>query len=104
MFTVTPAAAEQVRQAARQGGTEGFALRLAAQKNADGSIDYRMGFDDATEDDILVKCEGIELVMAPEYVPLLDQARMDYVEIEPGKFHFIFLNPRDANYRPPNES
>jgi iron-sulfur cluster assembly protein len=103
MFKVTATAADQVHQAARQGGTEGLALRLAAQKNADGSIDYRMGFDEASEDDIRFNSEGVEVVMAPEYVPLLDEAVMDYVEIEPGKFHFIFLNPQDANYKPPTE-
>jgi iron-sulfur cluster assembly protein len=103
MFKVTAAAAEQVQQAARQGGTEGLPLRLAAQKNPDGSIDYRMGFDDGTEDDIRFHTEGVEVVMAPEHVPLLDEATMDYVEIEPGKFHFIFLNPKDANYEPPKE-
>lgn len=104
MFKVTATAAEQVRQAARQGGTEGLALRLAAQQNPDGSIDYRMGFDDATEDDIRVDCDGVDVVMAPEHVPLLDDATMDFVEIEPGQLHFIFLNPKDANYKPPPES
>ena len=104
MFKVTATAAEQVRQAARQGGTEGLALRLAAQQNPDGSIDYRMGFDDATEDDIRVDCDGVDVVMAPEHVPLLDDATMDFVEIEPGQLHFIFLNPKDANYKPPAES
>ena len=39
--------------------------------------------------------------MAPEYIPLLDQATMDYIEMEPGQFHFIFLNPKDSGYRPP---
>ena len=104
MFKVTATAAEQVRQAARQGGTEGLALRLAVQQNPDGSIDYRMGFDDATEDDIRIDCDGVDVVMAPEHVPLLDDATMDFVEIEPGQLHFIFLNPKDANYTPPAES
>lgn len=103
MFTVTPAAAEQVRNAAKQGGTEGLSLRLAAQKNPDGSVAYRMGFDDATDEDICTSCEGVDIVIAPEYVPLLDETTMDYVEIESGQFHFIFLNPKDANYSPPNE-
>ena len=101
MFKVTASAADQVHQAARQGGTEGLSLRLAAQQNPDGSIDYRMGFDDATEDDIRMNCDGVDVVMAPEYVPLLDDATMDFVEIEPGQFHFIFINPKDANYSPP---
>ena len=104
MFKVTTAAAEQVRSAAKQGGTDGLSLRLAASKKPDGSIDYRIGFDDATEEDISISSEGVDIVMAPESVPLLDDAIMDFVEIEPGQFHFIFLNPKDANYSPPGES
>lgn len=103
MFKVTTAAAEQIRSAAKQGGTDGLALRLAASHKADGSIDYRIGFDDATDEDIRLSSEGVDIVMAPEYVPLLDEATMDFVEIEPGQFHFIFLNPKDANYSPPGE-
>lgn len=104
MFKVTTAAAEQVRSAAKQGGTEGLALRLAANRKPDGSIDYRMGFDDAAEDDIRMASEGVDIVMAPESVPLLDDAIMDFVEIEAGQFHFIFLNPKDANYSAPEEN
>lgn len=100
MFKVTTAAAEQVRSAAKKGGTEGLSLRLAASQKPDGSIDYRIGFDDATDEDIRMSSEGVDIVMAPEYVPLLDEATMDFVEIEPGQVHFIFLNPKDANYSP----
>ena len=103
MFKVTPQAAEQVKTAAQQGGTPGMALRLAAQQRPDGSIDYRMGFDEATEDDIRFSSEGVQIVMAPEYVPLLDAATLDFVELEPGDPQFIFLNPKDANSSPPKE-
>lgn len=100
MFKVTSAAADQVRDAAKQGGTEGLSLRLAATQKPDGSIDYRMGFDDATDEDIRMSSEGVDIVMAPEYVPLLADATMDFVEIESGQFHFIFVNPKDANCNP----
>jgi len=103
MFKVTRAAADQVVNAAKQGGTEGLSLRLAAHEKPDGSIDYRMGFDDATDDDIRTSSEGIDIVIAPEYAPLLAEATMDFAEIEPGKSHFIFLNPKDANYSPGTE-
>jgi iron-sulfur cluster assembly protein len=103
MFKVTPAAAEQVRKAAQQGGTEGMALRLAAQQLPDGSIDYRMGFDDPSEEDIRFNCEGVDIVMTPEQVPLLDEAVMDFVEIEAGAAQFIFMNPKDPHYRPPQD-
>jgi iron-sulfur cluster assembly protein len=101
MFKVTAAAAEQIGKAARQGGTEGLSLRLAAHQAADGAISYRMGFDEATEDDIRQRCEGVDVVMAPEYVPLLDQATLDFVELEAGQLNFIFLNPKDPSYVPP---
>ncbi|AUB83440.1 iron-sulfur cluster biosynthesis family protein [Candidatus Thiodictyon syntrophicum] len=103
MFTLTKAAAAQVQAAAQQGEAEGLALRLAAQRQPDGAFDYRIGFDEATEDDIRIKCGAIEVVMTPEQVPLLNQATMDYVELAPGQFHFIFLNPQDPSYQPPTE-
>ncbi|AFL72122.1 HesB/IscA family protein [Thiocystis violascens] len=103
MFKLTAAAAEQVLKAASQGGAEGLSLRLAAVRQPDGGIDYRMGFDELTEDDIRMNCAGVDVVMTLEQVPLLDQATMDYVEIEPGQFHFIFLNPKDPNFKPPIE-
>ncbi len=104
MFKVTPRAAEQVMVAAEQGGTTGMALRLAAQQRPDGSIDYRMGFDEGTEDDIRFRCEGVQVVIAPEYVPLLDAATLDFVELDAGDSQFIFLNPKDSTYVEPSEN
>lgn len=100
MFEITEAAAEQVRNAAEQGGTEGMALRMAARMKEDGSIDYLMGFDEPREEDVRVVCSGIEVVMEPQYVPLLDEAVMDYAQLDDGELRFIFLNPHDANYMP----
>jgi iron-sulfur cluster assembly protein len=103
MFKVTQAAADQVKQAAHQGGTEGMALRLAASTRQDGSIDYKMGFDEVTDEDIRFTSAGVDVVMAPEYVPLLDDATLDFVELEDGQRQFIFLNPKDPSYVPPSQ-
>ena len=104
MFKVTPDAAAQIKHAAEQSGMESMVLRLAAKTKDDGSIDYRMGFDQESEMDISYKSEGVTIVMAPEYVPLLDTTTMDYVELEEGEDkQFIFLNPLDPNYVPPSE-
>lgn len=104
MFKVTEAAAEQVKQAAQQSGTEGMALRLAAKQKADGSIDYLMGFDEAKDEDISFNATGVDIVMSPEDVPLLDQATMDFVELDEGDRQFIFLNPKDPNFVPPKDA
>jgi len=104
MFKVTVNAAEKIKQAAQESGADGMALRFAAEQRPDGAIDYRMGFDQSGEEDITFSSEGIAIVMAPEYVPLLDEATMDYVQLEDGEYQFIFLNPKDSNYQPPQEN
>lgn len=100
MFKITPQAAEQIQQAAKQGGTEGLPLRFAASVNADGTYEYLMGFDAAKEDDIQYDSEGIAIIMQPEQAPLLDETVMDYAELDNGEKNFIFINPKDANYSP----
>ena len=101
MFKVTEAAAAQIKQAANKSGTEGMVLRLAAQRKQDGSIDYLMGFDAATDDDVRVQAGEVEIVIEPKYADLLKGAIMDYVEVEQGEHRFIFMNPNDDHYVPP---
>mgnify|MGYP006296599149 CR=1 FL=1 len=103
MVTMTKAAADQVRKSAQEGNLEGLALRLAAKRKDDGSIDYGMGFDEPSEEDVLFNSEGVKVVVSPAHVHLLNGASMDFVEIAPGEYQFIFLNPNDPHYRPPTE-
>ena len=101
MITLTEKAIEQIKSAAEQSEAAGLALRLAAKKKADGSMEYGMGFDEAKDDDLLFRFQEVEVVFGGEYGPLLNGTTIDYVELEPGKWHFIFMNPNDANYQPP---
>lgn len=96
MITVTPEAARQILQTASQGGMENMALRLAARPGPSGALEYGMGFDDAQEEDLSFDCEGVQVVLEAQYGPLLKGTTIDYVELEPGQFHFIFMNPNDA--------
>lgn len=104
MITVTPAAAAQIKLSAEQGKAEGMPLRIAATRNSDESIHYGMGFDENKEGDVSVTCDDIEIVMAESSAELLKNTTIDFVELEPEKFQFIFLNPNDPNYKPPQES
>ena len=96
MFTVTPDAARQIKISATQGKSEGMPLRIAASTNPDNSIHYGMGFDDKKDDDQSMLSEEIEIIIAPFSLGLLKNIILDYVELEPGKFQFIFTNPNDA--------
>lgn len=105
MITVTPAAAKQIRHSAKEGRMEGMPLRIAVTRNPDGSLHYGMGFDDTGRDtDTTFESEGIQIVVAPNSLPLLEGTTIDFVELEPGKFEFIFMNPNDPNYKPPESS
>jgi len=104
MITITPAAAAQIQTSAIQGGTQGLALRIAAQRSPDGAIQYAMGFDDTRRaDDTRFTEAGIPLVVAGTSTILLEGTTIDYVELEAGRFEFIFMNPNDPNYRPPQD-
>ncbi|MDH3560596.1 MAG: iron-sulfur cluster assembly accessory protein [Gammaproteobacteria bacterium] len=104
MITITPAAAEQIRVSAKQGQMDDLAMRIAATQNPDGSIRYGMGFDDNQMDgDILIKSEGIDVVVSASSMLLVQGMTLDFVELEPGSYQFIFLNPNDPNFNAPNE-
>jgi iron-sulfur cluster assembly protein len=104
MITITPAAAEQIRTSARQGQMDDLAMRIAATKNPDGSIHYGMGFDDNQMDgDIHIKSEGIDIVVSGSSMTLVHGMTLDFVELEPDSYTFIFMNPNDPNFKPPDE-
>lgn len=90
MITITPAAVERIRGAAEETGLEAPVLRVAAQVAEDGSLDYGMGFDQSRPGDTTVEVDGIFVVVAERSRELVDGTRIDFVEIEPGDYRFIF--------------
>ncbi|BAN36505.1 HesB/YadR/YfhF-family protein [Sulfuricella denitrificans skB26] len=95
MITVTAKAAEQIHQAATQSEAEGMFLRIAARRGMDGTIQYGMGFDEQSEEDMMVNSEGVTVIVSPDNLNLLNGAVLDFVELDPGDFRFIFINPND---------
>ena len=103
MITITQAAARQIRRSADSGKMEELALRIAASRKPDGSIGYQMGFDEIARDDVLVNARGVDVVLRNDDKELLNGMTLDYVELEPGEFQFIFLHPNDPSFQPPIE-
>ena len=103
MFKVTKSAASQIRDSSRNGDTEELALRIAATRKPDGAIEYQMGFDEIGVEDVLLNSRGVDVVFTNSQKELLNGTVLDYVEIEPGEFRFIFMNPNDPHYRAPAE-
>ncbi len=103
---VTVAAANVIKKSAVESKLENTALRIAATRNTDNTIHYGLGFDDiggASDKDHYFKSNGVEIVVAESSLELLEGTTIDYVELEPKQFNFVFLNPNDPNYSPPTE-
>ena len=101
MFTVTRQAAIQIAKAAEESGAVGLALRIAAKRTPEGDVEFGLGFDEARVEDMEIVCPaGVNVVIGPKSWPLLKGATMDYVELAPGKFGFVFLPPQPETIPP----
>ncbi len=99
MITITPNAAKQIRMAADQSNSDDIFLRLAARREEGGAIEYGMGFDEMGGTDELIASQGIDVIIASSCADLLKGTTLDYVEIAPGDFRFIFSNPNDKQHQ-----
>jgi iron-sulfur cluster assembly protein len=55
-----------------------------------------MGFDEERTGDTTVEIDGIVILVAPRSRELVEGTCIDFVEIEPGDFRFIFASPGGA--------
>ena len=102
-LTLTEPAATQIQEQLPE-GEEGISLRLAVRKLEDGSFHYAMGFDvESCEGDQKFILRKIPVVVGADSLSLARGMTVDFVEVEPGKKRFIFLNPNDPSYVPPKE-
>ena len=104
MISLSSAAIEQIRRSAEGGEMAATPLRIAAKKLEDGSFHYAMGFDEQRlPGDSFFNFDGVDLVVSTSSLGLVDGMTVDFVELEPGKPQFIFLNPNDPEYVPPQD-
>ncbi len=94
MFSLTPAAAQQIKQAASASGATDLALRIAAKVNPDGSLQYGMGFDEPKDEDMRLDLAGIAVVIGGESQELLFDTVLDFVEHNARRVQFHFQRRR----------
>lgn len=98
MIDIRPAAAEQIRAALRSQSEPGLVLRVAARRSDDGVTEYGMGFDERRDQDEEIITEaGITLLVSPPSVDALNDTVIDFVEIEPGDYRFVFYRRGDMS-------
>jgi iron-sulfur cluster assembly protein len=107
MINITPAAAEQILKSFENNNSSSVevstVLRIAVQEKPDGGFHYIMGLDEAKNTDTQFISNDVKIAVTPEHLALMDKMEIDYIEIKPTEFNFIFKNPNDPNYKQPNE-
>jgi iron-sulfur cluster assembly protein len=69
-----------------------LARRGAPPRDADGSIQYGMGFDEPGEgEQPSLQADGVTVLIAGSSRALLQDTQLDFVELSPGEFNFIFV-------------
>ncbi|MCF6259097.1 MAG: iron-sulfur cluster assembly accessory protein [Gammaproteobacteria bacterium] len=103
IISFSPAAIAQIKTNMQDSEHSVMALRIAATMSADETINYGIGFDETKEGDVKFTDDGVNFLISPDCLELLNDAHVDYVDVENDQHHFIFLNPNDPNYKPPKE-
>jgi len=95
LVTLTPAAIDQVRAALAAADDPDLGLRAAARRSPDGDVEYGMGLDEPREQDEQIEIDaGIKLLVSVASRDLIAGTEIDYVEVAPGEFRFVFLRPQ----------
>jgi iron-sulfur cluster assembly protein len=102
MITVTESALGFIRHSAESGQIEAeLGLRIAIKESGDGGYDYGIGFDEQREKDLEFEFDGVKIFINEELRDYLEDATLDYVELDSGETTLIVLNPNDPTYVPP---
>lgn len=97
MFALTPPAAEQIARAAVGQPEPQPMLRVAAKLDEDdGEIVYGMGFDEERENDLVLESGGVVVLISPPSQALLENTTLDFAEVHPGEFQFVFRGGCDS--------
>ena len=104
-FRMTEDAAQEILRSMRQTDPSAGSLRIAAKRRPDGTIDYAMGFDEADDTDTVLEQFSVEVLIGVTSLDLLAGALLDFVQLKTtGPKEFIFLNPNDPQFVPPDAS
>lgn len=81
ILTITPTAAEKVRELLEDRELEGYALRVFVQGGGCSGLSYGMGFENNIYDqDRVVEANGVRLVIDPTSLMYMQGAEIDYVD------------------------
>jgi iron-sulfur cluster assembly protein len=79
LISLTPVAAEKVRELLAEEGDETMVLRVAIQGGGCSGFQYGLGFDTVAEGDLQLDLEGVPVVVDPFSAPYLRGTTIDFL-------------------------
>jgi iron-sulfur cluster assembly protein len=80
LVTLTPGAAEKVKELMAEDPDESLVLRVAIQGGGCSGFQYGLGFDSAAvDDDVVVEQHGVTIVVDPYSAPYLKGTTVDFL-------------------------
>ncbi|NBB76819.1 MAG: iron-sulfur cluster assembly accessory protein [Bacteroidetes bacterium] len=90
---LTERAAKQIRRIKESEDLdENLYLRVAVEGGGCSGLSYKLGFDIRTDEDEIVKSQGLEIVVNPKHMMYLEGIEIDYPDGLDAR-GFIFNNP-----------
>ena len=93
MISISPLAAEKLREILVDQGEEGSSLRVMLMPGANGGAQYMLALEkEAKADDMVVRTEGVSILIDPDSALMMEGAEIDYID---GlmKSGFVINNP-----------
>jgi iron-sulfur cluster assembly accessory protein len=91
--SLTERAAKQIRKIKESEDLEeGLYLRVAVEGGGCSGLSYKLGFDNRTEEDDVIKSQGMEIVIDPKHMMYLNGILIDYPDGLDAR-GFTFDNP-----------
>lgn len=79
VITVTDTAARKARALAEKEGRRDACLRVRVVAGGCSGFSYRLSFEDAAgPDDLVVRAEGLRVLVDPKSAPILDGSTLDF--------------------------
>ncbi len=81
MISISPLAAEKLKEILVEQGEEGASLRVMLMPGANGGAQYMLAVEqEAKADDTVVRTEGVSILIDPDSAPLMEGAEIDYMD------------------------
>lgn len=97
MITLTPSAVKAVQRFLQTSAEPVAGLRISVSGGGCAGLQYGMRLESAkAEDDLVMDCEGVTLLIDPFSAPMLEGVKVDFVDSLNGS-GFKFENPKASH-------